>query len=343
MNIFKTIIISMIFFAQLAFGQSTPFSQRPDVKLFIQNMVENDHIPATELNTLLNQVVIQKKILELVSAPKEGKPWYVYRANFLNTDRIEKGVVFWAAHEETLSRAEKEYGVPASIIVAILGVETDYGKHQGHYRVLDALATLAFEYPLRAPFFKKELETFLLLCHEHSVDPLSLRGSYAGAFGQPQFMPSSYRSFAVDFSGLGLKDIQNSTIDSIGSVANYFQKHGWQRGAPVAITARYQGSHLHSLDSSAHHKLALVQLKPSLSAQDLETYHIKPNRTLPANEKVALMRLETHNQPEYWLGFNNFYTILQYNASANYAMAVYQLSQVLEKQHARQPPKKGYD
>lgn len=337
MRFIKIIITICVFFCATQ-SLADPFSQRTDVSAFIQQIAKQNEIDTDKLITMLDQVQLQNSILESISAPKEAKPWYVYRNNFLTTSRVQQGVEFWQQHADTLKRAEETYGVPANMIVAILGVETFYGQHKGTYRVLDALATLAFEYPPRAPFFKKELEAFLMLIPESPFDPYTLRGSYAGAFGQSQFMPSSYQKYAVDFSGLHKKDIENNSDDAIGSIANYFKEHGWQTNQPVAAPVRLSGTHYKTLtrQSSISHKTAMSQLKPNLTVAEYKKMGVAPRRQIAAHTRAAMITLETEDKPEYWLTFNNFYTIMRYNPSPNYAMAVYQLSQALQMEYNKQ-------
>ena len=216
--------------------------QRKDVQRFINKMVKQSHFDRKQLVAIMKEAQFQPQIIESMDKPFEKKTWDVYKALFLTPQRVQAGIEFWQANQKTLERAEREYGVPPQIIVAIIGVETLYGKHQGNYRVLDALTTLAFNYPKRAPFFTKELGEFLLLCREQHVPANQYTGSYAGAMGKPQFMPSSYRFYAVDFTGNGQRDLMNDDRDAIGSVANYFHKHGWKLNEDVAQPVNMIGS-----------------------------------------------------------------------------------------------------
>jgi len=301
-----------------------PFSQRADVHAFIQEMAEEYGFQEEALDHLFNQVKIQPTILASISKPKEAQPWHSYKAHFLTQDRIDKGVHFWRTHAQVLDRAEKQYGVPASVIVAILGIETYYGQQQGNYRVIDALSTLAFNYPPRAAFFRKELAEYLLLSRENHLSPLTIKGSYAGAMGQPQFMPSSHRHYAVNYSHNGQIDLQNKSADAIGSVANYLKANGWQANNAIIADA--------TVTEPRKVPISWQQSSPLLAVKDLQRYGISVPKHLPPTQRAMLIRLDNnHHQPEYLLGLNNFYTITRYNTSVNYAMAVYELSQEIEK------------
>ncbi|MGD8998868.1 MAG: lytic murein transglycosylase B [Granulosicoccaceae bacterium] len=293
---------------------------------FIDRMQSRHGFNAQQLTGLLGQSRIREDILEAISRPAEKKPWYQYRPIFVTPARVNGGLAFWDKHEAVLERAEQEYGVPAEIIVAIIGVETRYGKHTGRYRVIDALSTLAFAYPPRSTFFASELEHYLLMTREEQVDPLSLKGSYAGAMGQPQFISSSFRSFAVDFDADGKRDIWNNPTDAIGSVANYFRRHGWRNGEPITARVNTGGVTDKAL-------LASETLKPSLPLAELQAKGVEAiPEDLPPELLTTLIGLELEENMEYWLGLHNFYVITRYNHSALYAMAVYQLSQEIRAQ-----------
>ena len=240
---------------------------------------------------------------------------------FITDTRIARGVDFWRQHEAALARAEQEYGVPAQIIVSIIGVETFFGRNTGNYRVIDALSTLGFDYPPRAPFFRKELREFLLLAREQQVDPLTLKGSYAGAMGLPQFMPSSFRAYAVDFDGDGHINIWTDPDDAIGSVASYFKRHGWVGGQQVVSRADARGDRVDEGLSPG--------LDPVMSVGELRGLGWASHDALRDDMPVTAFRLDGDKGPEYWMGLNNFYAITRYNRSVMYAMAVYQLSESL--------------
>lgn len=299
--------------------------QRKDVRQFVNNLVVQDKLNRSELVAALKAAQFQPQIIESMDKPYEKKSWDEYKSLFVTAKRVQAGVEFWQENAATLARAEREYGVPAEIIVAILGVETQYGKRQGEYRVIDALTTLAFHYPKRADYFKRELREYFLLCHEHHVSPLKYIGSYAGAIGQPQFMPSSYRTYAVDFAGHGHRDLVNDNKDSIGSVANYFHQHGWVSHSVVA-----QPVHVMEARRGA---LTVNSKQPDYNYNTLITAGVLPLSRLPRHpQQAGLIELITNKGAEYWMAFPNFYVITRYNSSPQYALAVYLLSQQLREQ-----------
>ena len=284
---------------------------------FIKQMVNKHQFNEAELADLFDKVELNQDIIKKISKPSEGLPWYKYRKIFLKQPRIEAGLQFWRVHATTLATVEQETGVPAAIIVAIIGVETQYGKHTGNFRVLDALSTLAFAYPPRSPFFSKELEEFLLLCREEQIDPLIPTGSYAGAMGMPQFMPSSYRHYAVDFNKDNRRDIWHNPDDVIASIGHYFAKHGWKKGLPVAYLLRDKGH-----NSVVNHPL----LKEYLSFIKSNSTYPNISKPLLSTQKAKIIAFEQENGEELWATSENFYVITRYNHSPLYAMAVYQLS-----------------
>jgi membrane-bound lytic murein transglycosylase B len=296
-------------------------SDDPKVGAFIDKMANEHAFDRQHLKTLFDGVTWRDSILEAIARPAEAKPWFDYRPIFLTESRIEGGVEFWRKHTDILKRVEAAYDVDAQIIVAIIGVETRYGGNTGSYPVLDALSTLAFGYPPRSEFFTKELAQFLILTREEKVDVKEAKGSYAGAMGMGQFIPSSYRAYAVDFDGDGTRDLWGSMDDVLGSVANYFKRHGWQRGAPVAVRAEVDGTPTDALLKEG--------LKPAHPLSYYTGVGFKPAGTVDADTQVALLALEQKDGPEYWLTMNNFYVITRYNRSPLYAMAVYQLSEAI--------------
>jgi membrane-bound lytic murein transglycosylase B len=301
-------------------------SQRADVQAFIQEMQQRHGFDAQALTGVFQQVRMRQTIIDAITRPAEAKPWHEYRPIFVTNSRIQEGVTFWNQHEQALQRAEETYGVPPEIIVAIIGVETRYGRHTGGYRVMDALSTLAFNYPQRAKFFRGELEQYLLLAREEGLDPLSVKGSYAGAMGKAQFISSSYRHYAVDFNQDGKRDLWNDTADAIGSVANYFKRHHWQPGQPVIFPMQTPKNRL------TYTLLAEKGYKPHTPLQELAQNGVQPPAGIDATTKAALIELETQQGPKYWLGLDNFYVITRYNHSPLYAMAVYQLGQAILSQ-----------
>lgn len=291
---------------------------------FIRQMENKYGFDKSSLKKLLDQAIVSEPILEAISRPAEKKlPWYKYRKIFLQKKRIDEGVKFWQSNKNKLQEAEKRFGVPAEIIIAIIGVETFYGRNAGSYRVIDALNTLAFYYPKRATFFRNEFEQFLLLAREQGFDPLLLKGSYAGAMGMPQFISSSYRHYAIDFDNDHVIDIWNNPNDVIGSVANYFFEHGWQKGKPIVSKV--------SVDGDNYKQVLSDNLEPDIDVSDLDKLDIKTNSVFEANEKLKLYEYELENKKEYWLAHNNFYVITRYNHSELYALAVYQLAMKIKQ------------
>jgi membrane-bound lytic murein transglycosylase B len=297
------------------------YSERTERDEVLANVVEQGVDP-TWAAALLDQAERKQSILDAISRPAEKtKPWYDYRKIFLTDKRAREGVAFAQQNAETLAKVSDQTGVPASVITAIIGVETFYGRITGSYRVIDALATLAFDYPKRSPFFTRELQNFLVLAYESGKDPLALKGSYAGAMGYGQFMPSSYRAYAVDYDGDGVADIWTNADDAIASVANYFLRHGWEPGAPVIVPANYDG------DSS---EIFAGGLKPEKTVGELAEEGFAPRSATDISLVATPLRLEGSEGYEYWLCLENFYVITRYNHSAMYALSVWQLSQEIE-------------
>lgn len=305
----------------LAKQNITDFSQNEDVQAFIEEVSQKHGFKKDELKKLFAKVEFKQKIIDAITRPAESKPWYEYRPIFVTETRITEGVKFWNEHQDELERAHQEYGVPPEIIVAIIGVETRYGRHKGGHRVMDSLSTLAFGYPKRAKFFRQELEQYLLLAREENLDPLSINGSYAGAMGKAQFISSSYRNYAVDFDGDGKRDLWNNTSDAIGSVANYFKRHKWQPDGPITTPAIVGSNHIKVLVEKG--------IKPHSTVAELRKRGVTPKTKVDPNEMGALIELQNRAGREYWLGLNNFYVITRYNHSPLYAMAVYQLGQAI--------------
>ncbi len=299
------------------------------IETFIDDMVARHNFNKFDLIDLLDQAKIKKSILKVMSRPrgKKPSPWYKYRRIFLNAKRINGGVKFWQRNAKALKRAEATYGVPAEMIVAIIGVETLYGKIKGNFRVLDALTTLAFNYPRRADFFRQELEHYLLLTREEGLDPLAQKGSYAGAMGIGQFMPSSFRRFAVDFDGDGRRNIWTNNVDAIGSVANYFRSHKWQPGQPVIKPTQVR--------PDAVEGLLALEFKPQYTLRRLTRGGLLYHGDEPNSTKAMFIDLETEIGTTYWVGFQNYYVITRYNRSKRYAMAVYQLAQEIANRYGQ--------
>ncbi len=288
---------------------------------FIDRMVTQHQFEDQALRQVFQAVEIRDDIIKTMNRPAEAMPWYKYRAIFMTDQRIRQGVEFWQQHADTLERVATETGVPAQILVAILGVETYYGARTGSFRVIDALSTLGFNYPKRSEFFLQELENFLLLCRLQNLEPTQPTGSYAGAMGIPQFMPSSYLSYAADFDQDGIKDIWKNPADAIASVANYFVRHHWQSGQPVAYLVK--------ADGDAYTKVLTRQLKPHLAWSELEALGVKVQSQIESAQQVTLLEFEMPEDAELWVGLDNFYVITRYNHSPLYALAVFQLSERL--------------
>ena len=309
-------ILAALVLLLAAGSAAASYGERPEVKAFIRNMVERHGFVEGELNSLFARVERAEPVLQAILPQAQVMPWRDYRAQFVNEKRIAGGTEFWHAHRDALARAQKQFGVPPEIIVAIIGVETRYGRNTGRWRVVDALTTLAFDYPPRASFFRSELEHYLLLARDNGFDVFEVRGSYAGAIGIPQFMPGSARAYAVDFDGNGTIDLRNSVVDAIGSVANFLRQHGWRRGAAVQIRARTSGEAWRSY---------VVGFEPKHPLAELIDAGVKPAAT--PDVRVALIDLG----PERRLGLQNFYVLTRYNRSAFYATAVADLAAALRK------------
>lgn len=304
------------------------YSQRPEVQKFIRDVSARHDIPEDELHLVLRPAKLQQSIIDAISRPAEGKPWHEYRPIFLTETRIKQGVEFWQQQQQLLAKIEATYKVPAEILVAIVGVETRYGRHQGKYLAVDALATLAFDYPPRAKFFKSELEHFLLLLRDEGLDPRQVFGSYAAAMGMPQFISSSYRSYAVDFDKDGQRNLWDSKADILGSVANYFKRHGWRKGGAVveALPAKQGG----------YKRLLRKSLKPKLTSVQLSKAGLVVPKSAKGTERSGpynVFELQGKKGAETWLGYQNFYVITRYNHSRLYAMAVWQLSQEIKQRY----------
>ena len=312
----------IIFLPDICFSESLDSNQ---VNQFIDEMVKAHNFDINDLRILFAGTKYSDKVLQAMSRPAESLAWYKYRNIFLKDARIKKGAAFWEKHEITLDRAGHVYAVPPEIIIAIIGVETQYGQYKGNDKVMDSLATLAFHYPKRENFFRSELEQFLLLTREQNVDPLSLKGSYAGAMGIPQFISSSYRNYAVDFDGDGKKDLWQNPVDAIGSVASYFNRHGWQAGQSVTFPVKVTGGKVNEVIDG--------DLKPNIRADSLKNYGIIHEQNISESAMIKVMKFEQKDRDDYWLGLHNFYVITRYNHSALYAMAVYQLSEEIRKEY----------
>ena len=297
----------------------------PELETFIHELSKTDGFSKRALDRLFARARLRPEIIQAMERPKEALPWYEYRKLFVTDERIEQGVNFWRRHARELARAQREFGVPPEIVVAILGVETQYGKHRGTWPVLDALTTLAFQYPPRAAFFREELKQYLLLTRELKLDPVRLQGSYAGALGMPQFISSSWRRYAIDFDGDRRADLLDSTTDIIGSVANFLRVHGWERDAPISDAAHLEGT--------LYLWIEKLGVKPSLPLGQFVRHGVSPLVHRDSELPAALILLEDEAGPQARIGYNNFYVITRYNRSSRYAMAVQELAEQLRSRY----------
>ncbi len=301
----------------------------PDVQAFAQEMADRHGFARGALERTLRETKFLSSIIRAMDAPSTALPWREFRPRHVNDARFEGGLRFWEEHAALLERAAAEYRVPPEIIVATIGIETLFGRNTGRVNVLDALVTLAFGYPRRAAFFRGELEQFLLLARENGWPPNSVRGSFAGAIGVPQFLPSSYRKYAVDFDGDGRRDLRG-VADAIGSVANYYREFGWRMGEPVVIPADPAGSELDPLLAAG--------IAPHLAVGEFRKRGVVPLDPVADEALAALIVVEADTGPRHFLALNNFYVITRYNRSINYAMAVQELAATLRQLRGRAKP-----
>ena len=317
---------ALLWMSAVAAVQAADFpATEPAIKQFIETTAREQQIPVEQVRRAVEAATFQPSIIAAISKPAEKRlRWDEYRNLFMQQSRIDKGADFVMQNLPAMERAEREYGVPREIIAAIIGVETGYGASTGKYRVVDALGTLAFRYPARSAFFSKELSAYLKLTSEQKLDPLAYKGSYAGAMGYPQFMPSSYRAYAVDYTGDGIRDIWNSPADAIGSVAHYFQAHGWKSGESVVLTATGPQQPPEGLDYNRPEA-------PYRTVAELEAKGIRGSAALPADTRVIPLAFElSDGSVEYDIGLHNFYVITRYNHSPLYAMAVTSLAKQIQ-------------
>jgi membrane-bound lytic murein transglycosylase B len=341
----KRLTLIALLFANVFFLQNGSAATPAQIQSFVDEIHKLHGMDKQMVTDLLKQARHQQEIIDKMGGRAEKKGWYQYRPIFMTQQRIDKGVRFWRDNQALLNKAERDYGVPPEVIVAILGVETLYGERTGKTRVLDALYTLAFGYPRRAAFFRKELMHFIVLSRQAGFDPTRVTGSYAGAMGMTQFISSSYRHYAIDYDGDGRTHLWDSKADIIGSVANYFKRNGWHPGDLVAVKASgvdpIQARKLLFSDGKRPLKeVVLPKDKPNNSLTELAQLGIKPITRANTRSKAYLMPFEiSPGKFDYWLGFHNFYVITRYNRSPLYAMAVHQLSREIKRQHDRTQPK----
>lgn len=296
----------------------------PELGIFIDEMVERHAFDEEALVTLFDRADIRNDILEIIARPGEAQPWHKYKTRFLTREHVVRGKKFWNKNQLAIRSAARQYKVPPEIIVAIIGIETNYGRTPGRHRVIDALTTLVLKYPRRKRFFRKELENYLLLTREQKLDPLEIKGSYTGAIGLPQFMPSSYRAYAVDHDGNGSADLVGSRADAIGSVANYFRVHGWTPGDPTLSVPRMEGD--------LYPWLADIGKQPLFTLEELGRYGVfLKSGKLDPKRKAALISYDEESHTEYRLVYHNFYVITRYNNSHKYARAVTELGALLKR------------
>ena len=323
----KQLFLIFLFFltttVAIAEVTSGDYKNRDDVNAFVKRMAETSDYSLDELEALFSQVVKQAHLFDRLNRPAEkALQWHQYRRIFIKEKRIDKGVEFWQKHRDLLAQVAAETGVPEEIIVAIIGVETFYGIYKGKDPVFDSLVTISFDYPKRAKFFTRELEEFLLLAREQGFNPREIMGSYAGAMGMPQFISSSYRSYAVDGDGDGQVNLFDNIADVTNSVANYFVRHGWRSNEAIAKP-------LLAVSENTVDEL-VPSVKTNYLWSDLTNHGLVSKHRIEDETPVALIRLEQKNYPEFWAGLNNFYVITRYNHSELYAMAVYQLSVLIK-------------
>ena len=316
------LVIAAIVIAIRLDAAEVNYEQREDVRSYVDQLEHEHGLDAAELMELFSQVKRKQSVLDAIARPAERTlKWHEYRDIFIQEKRIAQGIEFWAEHEPTLLRAQSEYGVPPEVIIAILGVETRYGRNVGGFRVIDALTTLGFDYPPRAEFFRNELTEYLLLVREEGMDALEIKGSYAGAMGYGQFIPSSFRAYAVDFDEDGIRNIWSNPVDAIGSIANYIHHHGWQGGDGVVVQVEVTGG---DVEPIVNKSLNLDHTVAELTALGVVADGLQPDA------RAALYRMEQEDHSEHWLALNNFYVITRYNRSRLYALTVHQLGQEIK-------------
>ncbi len=320
------IILSFLFFTTTTFAtENSSQIHSSKTKAFVDYMVNQYHFDRDQLTRELSHAKYNDEVIQKITHPYEQKPWNVYRAYFITEERVQNGLLYWEKHAQALKYTEQRYGIPSSLIVAIIGVETNYGQETGRYSALDALSTLAFYHKPREKFFTRELEQFFLLTHEQGLPPQQVKSSYAGALGIPQFMPSTYRHYATGYLKHSTSDLINNDNDAIVSIANYLKTNGWKRNQPVAGEVVRHGK----IDPNWLSDKAI----PNMDANQLKSKEIQPIVALAPTQKAALVALKSTDDPEYWVTFGNFRVIMSYNPRIIYAMTVYQLSQIIQKAH----------
>jgi membrane-bound lytic murein transglycosylase B len=316
--------LALAVFAQTAHSADV----NPEVEEWVLRMEREHQFDAGELRDMLAQFKPNQTIIKAINTPATSKPWSFFQNLYVTESRVDGGVVFWNEYAELLERARIRYGVPEEVVTSIIGIESQYGKRTGRFQVADALYTLGFAVPRRSKFFRSQFEHFLLLTRENGFDPLEIKGSFAGAMGIPQFIPSSYRDYAVDFDGDGRTDLWNSVADAVGSVANYLSRFGWDDGGQVVVRAKMSTDAVDNLES--------LGVKPSLTMEQFRARGVEPEGNVADDMDGGFFVLEAKKGPQYWISLNNFYVITRYNRSKNYAMAVHQLSQKIARKRNEQ-------
>jgi len=322
---FKSLLVGVGFFCSVCVGAQiqNELDLKTEIQPFALQANKEFGIDIHRIEKILSEARVDDGVLASIQRPAESLFWRDYRKIFMTQSRIEKGVEFWKQHAAILKSAERKFGVPQEIIVAIIGVETLYGKHKGKIRVLDALATLGFRYPKRGDFFLSELKHFLQLVESEHLDPLTIKGSYAGAMGIPQFISSSYRNYAIDFDNDGVRDLVHSEADAIGSVASYLGRHGWRPGGVIADKVTLKSG-------TDYETIQLQGLIPHTQLSKLKNAGVNVPSMYKKDLLAALIVLHASDGQQYWLGYKNFYVITRYNHSHLYAMAVFQLAQAVK-------------
>lgn len=305
--------------------------KRDDVQTFIAHMEKDYDFSKAELEKVFTAVEARPQVIKSISHPLEANPWKHYRSLFMTQKKIDEGVAFWNKYKDALDKASKQFQMDPSVIVATIGVESNYGSNVGKFRVIDALSDISFNYPSRKKFFTYELEQFLLMTRENNLDPLEVKGSYAGAIGMPQFMPDSFRNYAVDFSDKHHIDLTNNTVDVIGSIANYYHKKGWEQGHAIAAPAEKETAQKNS------EKIIVNNMHDFYTEQKLTDAGYNSESAMPQGEtKAMVLDLKSQDSDEYWMGYNNFAVIMKYNSSVLYAMVITQLSRKIQVAYEQQ-------
>jgi membrane-bound lytic murein transglycosylase B len=319
------VLAASMFALPCARSEALEISDYPELRGFIDEMVQRHNFDKAVLERVFSGAQLKTGVVDAMERPREALPWHEYKQAFLDDQHVAKGVAFWKEHAEVLARAQAQYGVPPEVILGVIGVESHFGHMRGGYRLIDVLTTFMLKYPPRAAYFRDELEQLLLLARDLHLPVESFRGSFAGAIGLPQFMPSSYRRYAVDFDGDGVPNLMSSVDDAIGSIANFLHVHGWKNGEPVLDDVRLEGT--------LYFWIEKLGVKPTLTVADLIRYGVFPAHNADSRRPAALIEFEGANGPFYRVGYDNFYVITRYNHSKRYALAITELSAMIKQQY----------